>query len=46
MSEGIEDEWSSTPDGPTQAQTATKAVNEVGLAKKDPLSTVVEDYYL
>ena len=45
-SEGSEDEWSSTPNGPTQALNAMKAGSKVGIAKKEPLSTVVEDYYL
>ena len=46
MSEGSEEEWFTTPNGTTQALNATKAGSKVGLAKKEPLSTVVEDYYL
>ena len=46
MSEGIENERSTTPNEPTQALNATKADNRVVLPKKEPLSTVVEDYYL
>ena len=47
MSEGLGDEKSSTPNGPTQALNAMKADSKVGgIPKKEPLSTVVEDYYL
>ena len=47
MNQGIEDEWSLTPNGPTQSLNAMKAASKVGgIPKKEPLSTVVEDYYL
>ena len=47
MSEVIEDKQSSTPNGPTQTLNVMKAASKVsGIPKKEPLSTVVEDYYL
>ena len=47
MKKRTEDERSATPNGLTQALKAVEAASKVvAIPKKEPLTTVVEDYYL